>query len=124
MISIDQGLSALFTDLYERGLEKDVTVLVWSEFGRSPTINKDAGRDHWPTCGFCVLAGGGIKSGLVLGTSDAQAGYVKEHPVSPGDICVTIYHLLGIDPNTMVPDSTNRPHSITHGGSPIDAVLV
>ena len=121
---VDRAVPSLLQDLKERGLWDSTLVVMMGDMGRSPRVNKSAGRDHWPTCGFCVLAGGGIKSGLVLGSSDAQAGYVKEHPVSPGDICATIYHLLGIDPNTMVPDSTNRPHSITHGGSPIDAVLV
>lgn len=121
---VDRAVPSLLQDLKDRGLWNSTLVVMMGDMGRSPRVNKSAGRDHWPQCGFCVLAGGGIKSGLVLGSSDAQAAYVKEHPVSPGDICATIYHLLGIDPNTMVPDSTNRPHSITHGGAPIDAVLV
>ena len=121
---VDRAVPALLQDLQERGLWDSTLVVMMGDMGRSPKVNKSAGRDHWPQCGFCFLAGGGVKKGLILGTSDAQAAYPKEHAVTPGDICATIYHLLGIDPNTMVPDSTNRPHSITHGGLPIDAVLV
>lgn len=121
---VDRAVPALLQDLQERGLWDSTLVVMMGDMGRSPKVNKSAGRDHWPQCGFCFLAGGGVKNGLILGTSDAQAAYPKDHPVTPGDICATIYHLLGIDPTTMVPDSTNRPHSITHGGVPIDEVLV
>lgn len=120
---VDRSLTALLQDLKDRGLWASTLVVMMGDMGRSPKVNKSAGRDHWPQCGFCFLAGGGVKSGFVLGTSDAQAAYPKDRPVSPGDICATIYHLLGIDPSTMVPDSTNRPHSITHGGQPVAEVL-
>ena len=121
---VDRAVTSLLSDLKDRGLWETTLVVMMGDMGRSPKVNKNAGRDHWPQCGFCLLAGGGVKSGLVLGTSDAQAAYPKDRPVSPGDICATIYHLLGIDPTTMVPDSTNRPHSITHGGVPVEEVLV
>ncbi len=120
---IDRAVPALLQDLKDRGLWDSTLVVMMGDMGRTPKVNKSAGRDHWPQCGFCFLAGGGIKSGFVLGSSDAQAAYPKDRPVSPGDVCATIYSLLGIDPATMVPDSTNRPHSITHGGLPVDEVL-
>lgn len=120
---VDRSVTALLQDLKERGLWDSTLVVMMGDMGRSPKVNSSAGRDHWPQCGFCFIAGGGIKSGFVLGTSDAQAAYPKDRPVSPGDICATIYLLLGIDPSTMVPDSTNRPHSITHGGQPVGEVL-
>jgi hypothetical protein len=121
---VDRAVPALLQDLKDNGLWDSTLVVMMGDMGRTPKVNKNAGRDHWPQCGFCFLAGGGVKSGLVLGSTDAQAAYPKDHPVSPGDICATIYHLLGIDPNTMVPDGTNRPHSITHGGVPVDEVLI
>lgn len=120
---VDRAVPALLQDLKERGLWDSTLVVMMGDMGRTPKVNKTAGRDHWPQCGFCFLAGGGVKSGFVLGTSDAQAAYPKDRPVSPGDLCATIYLLLGIDPASMVPDSTNRPHSITHGGVPVDEVL-
>lgn len=121
--NFDRIYSALVTDLDERGLLDDTLVVAMGDMGRSPRINRKAGRDHWPQCGFALLAGGGTKSGFVLGASDRTAAYVTQHPVSPGDICATIYHLLGIDPHTIVHDLTGRPMSISHGGSPIREVL-
>ncbi|MDB5336107.1 MAG: Sulfatase [Planctomycetaceae bacterium] len=120
---VDRAVTALLQDLKDHGLWDSTLVVMMGDMGRTPKVNKNAGRDHWPQCGFCFLAGGGVKSGFILGSTDAQAAYPKDHPVSPGDICATIYHLLGIDYTTMVPDSTNRPHSITHGGVPVDEVL-
>ncbi|MDB5388614.1 MAG: hypothetical protein JWM11_4260 [Planctomycetaceae bacterium] len=120
---VDRAVPALLQDLQQRGLWDSTLVVMMGDMGRSSRVNKNAGRDHWPQCGFCLMFGGGVKKGYVLGTSDAQAAYPKDHPVSPGDVCATIYHLLGLDPNGMVPDRSNRPHSIAHGGSPISEVL-
>ena len=89
------------------------------EMGRSPRVNRKAGRDHWPKCGFSLLTGGGIQQGTVFGTTDKQAAYPTSHPVSPGDVVATIYHLLGVDPHMMVPDRSDRPIPIAHGGDPI-----
>ena len=93
------------------------------EMGRSPKVNSKAGRDHWPQCGFSLLAGGGVKSGFVHGETDKQAAYPISHPVSPGDIVATIYQLLGIDPHMTVRDQTGRPVAIAHGGDPINEIL-
>jgi hypothetical protein len=120
---LDRALTSLLEDLSESGLLTTTLVVVTGDMGRMPRINGKAGRDHWPQCGFCLLAGGGVKEGMVYGTSDKIGAYPTEHPVSPGDLVATIYRQLGIDPETTVPDHVGRPMSITHGGRPIDAIL-
>src|SRR5262249_30082814 len=119
----DQIFSALVTDLQDRGLLDSTLVVAMGDMGRTPRVNRFAGRDHWPQCGFCLLAGGGTKQGFVLGATDRIAASVVERRVSPGDIVATIYHLLGVDHDTMVHDLTGRPFSISHGGAPIHEVL-
>jgi len=114
---------AFLQDLVDRGLFDSTLVIAMGEMGRSPRVNSLAGRDHWPQCGFSLLAGGGVREGMVHGATDNQAAYPISHPVSPADLVCTIYHLLGIDHHTMVPDRANRPHSISHGGEPIWDVI-
>lgn len=107
---LDQGLSALIEDLRQRGLEKDVSVVVWGEFGRTPTINKDAGRDHWPRVSCALLAGGGMQHGQVIGATDRLGGEASERPVNFGEVFATLYHALGIDVSkTTINDFTGRP---------------
>lgn len=120
---LDQCLSALISDLDDRGLLDSTLIMVNGDMGRTPKINAAAGRDHWPQCGFCVFAGGGTKPGIVFGSSDKTAAYPKDHPVSPGDLCATVYHLLGIDSETTVLDHQDRPIHIAQGGRPIEGVL-
>jgi hypothetical protein len=120
---LDRALTALLEDLSERGLLKTTLVVVTGDMGRMPRINPKAGRDHWPQCGFCLLAGGGVKEGVVYGMSDKIGAYPSDCPVSPGDLVATIYQQLGIDPETTVPDQLGRPTMITHGGKPIRAIL-
>lgn len=96
----DQGLSALIEDLYARGLDKDVMVVVWGEMGRTPRINKRAGRDHWPAVSSALLAGGGMPTGQVIGATDAHAAYATERPVHYENVFATCYHHLGIFPHT------------------------
>lgn len=120
---LDRAVSALLDDLMDRGLLDSTLVIIQGDMGRSPRVNKSAGRDHWPQCGFCLLAGGGTRAGLVHGASDAMAAYPTEHPVSPGDLAATTYHLVGVDPEATVPDHTQRPVPISHGGRVIEAVL-
>lgn len=120
---LDLAYSALIQDLDERGLLDSVLVVVMGEMGRSPKVNAQAGRDHWPQCGFSLLTGGGVKSGTVFGATDKMAAYPKDHPVSPGDVVATIYQLLGIDPDLTVPDLSGRPIPIAHGGAPIRGVI-
>jgi Protein of unknown function (DUF1501) len=108
----DQGISALVEDVYGRGLDRDVTVVVWGEFGRTPKINKDAGRDHWSRVNGVLMAGGGMKTGQVIGSTDATAGEAKDTPIHFHDVLATIYNNLGIDPNGVVEDVFGRPSAI------------
>lgn len=107
---LDQGVSALVEDLHQRGLDKDVSVVVWGEFGRTPVINKAGGRDHWPGVSCGLLFGGGMKTGQVIGSTDRLGGEAKDRPVRFGDVFATLYHNLGIDPHaTTVNDLSGRP---------------
>jgi hypothetical protein len=121
----DQGLSALVEDLHQRGLDKDVSVVVWGEFGRTPTINKDAGRDHWPRVSCAVLAGGGMKHGQVIGATDRLGGEASERPVQFGEVFATLYHNLGIDINKVtLPDLAGRPqYLVTDGCQPMPELV-
>jgi hypothetical protein len=109
---VDAGISALVEDLYDRGLADDVSLVVWGEFGRSPKINKDAGRDHWAPVQAALLAGGGMKVGQVIGSTDKTGGYAEARPVHYRDILATIYHNLGIDPHQYVRGLNDRPTPI------------
>jgi hypothetical protein len=111
----EHTLPTLLDDLDQRGL-LDTTLVVWvGEFGRSPRINKLAGRDHWPQCYTALLAGGGVKRGHVYGSSDKLGAYPAADPVRPEDLSATLFHLLGIDPKTEVYDALNRPLPISTG---------
>jgi hypothetical protein len=117
----EQTLPTLLDDLEDRGL-LDETLVVWmGEFGRTPKINENESRDHWPQCYTVLLAGGGVKRGYVFGKSDAQAMYPDQNPVTPEDLAATIYYLLGIDPHTEIYDRNNRPLVI--GGRPVLDVI-
>ena len=105
----DTGISALIEDIYDRGLQDDVAVVVWGEFGRTPKINKDAGRDHWAPVNFALMSGGGFKVGQTIGASDKNGAYVSSQPIHYHDVLATIYHHLGIDPHGFVSDASNRP---------------
>jgi hypothetical protein len=119
---MDQGVSALLRDLHTRGL-LDETLVVWmGDMGRTPRINKDAGRDHWSFCYSIVMAGGGVRGGQVYGSSDRTASYPSTNPVSPTDVAATIYHCLGIEPHTDVTDQEGRPF-VVNTGKPIQALL-
>jgi hypothetical protein len=118
----EQTLPTLLHDLETRGL-LDTTLVVWmGEFGRTPRINDNASRDHWPQCYTALLAGGGVKRGFVYGASDKNGAYPTENPVRPDDLAATIYHLLGIDPETEVYDTGKRPLAIT-SGKPVTGVI-
>ncbi len=117
----DQTLPTLLDDLEERGLLEETLVVWMGEFGRTPVINKNLSRDHWPQCYTSLLAGGGVKGGHVYGTSDSQAMYPAEDPVQPEDLAATMYYLLGIDPSTEIRDHNNRPLVI--GGNTLHDVV-
>lgn len=120
--TFDTAFTALVNDLAERGLLDDTLVFVNAEFGRTPAINKNAGRDHWPFVYSLALAGAGIQPGAVYGASDQSAAYPTDKPHDPRDMAATIYHLLGVDPNTVIRDSTARPHQLVIG-KPIEGIL-
>jgi hypothetical protein len=118
----DHTLPTLLEDLDDRGLLDD-TLVVWAgEFGRSPRINDIAGRDHWPQCYTVLLAGGGVKRGYVHGSSDSRGAYPATHACRPEDLSATMYHMMGIDPHTMIRDPLNRPVPLSMG-SVIDGIL-
>ncbi|HSG70041.1 MAG TPA: DUF1501 domain-containing protein [Planctomycetaceae bacterium] len=107
---LDQGVAALVQDLHERGLSDDVTVLVWGEFGRTPKINERAGRDHWPSVHAALLAGGGMKTGQVIGSTNRLAEVADDRPVHMQEVFATVYKNLGIDvATTTISDHNGRP---------------
>jgi Protein of unknown function (DUF1501) len=118
----DQAVSALIEDLDSRGL-LDETMVYWTgDFGRTPKINRDAGRDHWPQCYTTLLAGGGIRRGMVYGSSDSSGAYPKDNPVRPDDLSATIFTILGVDPTSEMRDPLNRPIPISYG-SVVNSIL-
>lgn len=123
MPSLDQGLSALIKDLDRTGLLSTTLVMVSSEFGRTPKINKDAGRDHWPKVFSVMLAGGGIKGGTIYGTSNATASEPETDAVGPEDLATTIYHQLGIVADKELMSPGDRPIEIVDGGKIIKGLL-
>ncbi|TWT82138.1 hypothetical protein CA13_35990 [Planctomycetes bacterium CA13] len=124
MPALDVALSTLLDDLSERGLLDETLVMLTSEFGRTPKINADAGRDHWPKVFSVMLAGGGIKGGMIHGASDSTSSEPEENAVSPADLATTMYRLLGIvaDKELMAPG--DRPIEIVDGGKLIEPLMV
>jgi hypothetical protein len=112
---LDQAYSALLEDLWARGLLDETLVVMLGEFGRTPKINPQQGRDHWGACQSVVLAGGGIRGGQVYGSSDQHAAYPKSNPVMPEDVIATTYYALGISPDSLIHDRERRPHRISEG---------
>jgi hypothetical protein len=114
---LDSALSALITDLHERGMDKDVAVVVWGEFGRTPVINNKGGRDHWPRVSCALLAGGGMRHGQIIGATDKHAGEPTERPVAFGEVFATLYRHLGIDPHKLaLNDYSGRPQYLVEDG--------
>ena len=114
---LDQGLSALITDLHERGMQDDVSIVMWGEFGRTPKINAKNSRDHWPKANFCLLAGGGMNTGQVIGATNARGEEPSERPVKFQEVFATLYHNIGIDlNNATVLDAAGRPHYLVDPG--------
>ncbi len=116
----DQGLSALIEDLEDRGMLDDTLVVAWGEFGRTPKINGNAGRDHWPRVGGALLAGGGLRTGQVIGATDRLGGEIADRPVHFGEVFATLYHQLGINANEVtIEDLSGRPHFLVDGYKPM-----
>jgi len=120
----DQGITALIEDLHERGLADDVSFVAWGEFGRTPTINKDGGRDHWPQVGGGLLAGGGMKTGQVIGATDRLGGEAADRPTHFSEVIATLYHNLGLDPNqTTINDLQGRPRYLVDDYKPMKELI-
>lgn len=120
----DQGISALIEDLHTRGLDQDVSVVAWGEFGRTPRINKDAGRDHWPQASCALLAGGGMRMGQVIGSTNRLGEVPQDRPVHYQDVFATLYRQLGIDANTAtIPDPNGRPQFLLDRRDPIRELI-
>ena len=111
----DQSLAALIEDLDQRGLLDSTLIVATGEFGRTPRINPQAGRDHWPHCYTVVMAGGGVQGGAIFGSSDRHGEYPATDPVTPGDIAATVFWRFGLDHAAEIRDQTGRPHRLTTG---------
>jgi hypothetical protein len=114
---LDRALAALITDLHDRGLDRDVSVVVWGEFGRTPKINKDAGRDHWPQVSFALLAGGGLRHGQVIGETNRLGEYPINRPVKFQEVWATLYHAMGLNLSSVREfDLRGRPQYLVDQG--------
>jgi uncharacterized protein (DUF1501 family) len=120
---LDRSIHALVTDLHERGLDRDVLVLVWGEFGRMPRVNHVEGRDHWPDAGFALFAGGGLRMGQVVGETDSRGERPKTRALGAQNVLGTVYHALGIDPSRSIPDFSGRPMRLLDDGDPIAELI-
>ena len=119
----DQSIHALVTDLHQRGLDRDVAVVVWGEFGRTPRVNKNGGRDHWPPAGFALFAGGGFRTGQTIGRTDANGQRPEGKPYGPQNVLATLYGVLGIDPAATIADYNGRPMHLLDDRQPITELL-
>ena len=115
--TFDQAFTALVTDLEDRGLLDETLIVAMGEMGRTPKANASWGRNHWSTLFPAVLVGGGIKKGFIYGSTDKDAAYATEHPVSPEDMAATIFTALGINPDWQIPDAAGRPHLLSTGSA-------
>ena len=125
MPMLDDALSALVTDLHDRGLDQDVSVVCWGEFGRTPKINAGAGRDHWPRVSCALLAGGGMRTGQVIGSTDRFGEGAKDRPVTFPEVFATLYHNMGLDYKTIRDfDLSGRPqYLVPEGTQPIHEII-
>lgn len=119
----DRALSALVSDLDERGMLDETLVIMMGEMGRTPRVNKDAGRDHWSQCQTVILAGGGIKRGALIGASDATASYPTTQPYGIQDLLRTVFHLMGVHADKVYHTPLGRPVPLVNGGHRIDELL-
>ena len=120
----DQGLSALIEDLHQRGMDQDVAVIAWGEFGRTPRINPDAGRDHWPQVGGGLLAGGGFRTGQVIGATDRLGAEIAERPLHFSEVLAALYRHLGIEPETTkLNDLSGRPQYLLENTVPMPELI-
>jgi hypothetical protein len=112
----DRAVGALIQDLADRGMLDDTLVISAGEFGRTPKINNDAGRDHWPQAQSILIAGGGFRGGQVVGETNAKAEHPISRPIGPLDVCAAVYHVLGLSKEDTIPDLSGRPMHLLPGG--------
>ncbi|MCH2402178.1 MAG: DUF1501 domain-containing protein [Pirellulales bacterium] len=121
---LDHALAVFLEDVAERGLDKNILLVLTGDFGRTPKINAFGGRDHWPGLSTLALAGGGLQMGQVVGTSSARGEFPTSSPVQPKDLMATLFHVLGVPPKLQFPDYSGRPHYLLpEGASPISELL-
>src|SRR5205085_1102867 len=123
---LDEALSALIEDVYARGLDRQILVVATGEFGRTPRLSTDAngtGRDHWPQAYTALLSGGGLRTGQVVGSTNAKGEHPKERPFTPQDVLATVYRHLGIDPRHELTDAAGRPVPVLAAGRPIPELI-
>ncbi|RPI78667.1 MAG: DUF1501 domain-containing protein, partial [Planctomycetaceae bacterium] len=124
LAKLDQGVTALVEDLHNRGLDQDVSVVAWGEFGRTPRINPGGGRDHWPQASCALLAGGGMKMGQVIGSTNRLGEVPQDRPIHYQDVFATLYRQVGIDVNTAtIPDPNGRPQYLLDRREPIRELI-
>ena len=121
--TVDTGMSALINDLHDRGQLDNTLVLLLGEFGRTPKINKDGGRDHWPHAMSVLVAGAGVPPGQIIGATDVKGYYASENIYSPEDFACSLYTKMGIDPHKILYTNTGRPLPIVNGGAPIEELF-
>jgi hypothetical protein len=120
---VDHAVATFVQDVHDRGLQDDILLVVTGEFGRTPRINKNAGRDHWSPLSTLALSGGGLNMGQVVGESSAKAEHPKTNPITPQDLMATIFHVLGIDPNVQFVNQGGRPVFMVEEGKPIKELI-
>jgi hypothetical protein len=120
---VDKGIANLINDLHERGMAEDVVTVMWGEFGRTPKVNNNAGRDHWAPVMGAMIAGGGLKMGQAIGASTAKGERPKDRPYTPSNVLSTIYRQLGIDPALTFPNGAGRPMYILDDREPVKELL-
>jgi hypothetical protein len=116
---LDHAVATFVDDVYQRGLDRNILLVITGEFGRTPRVNNGAGRDHWAPLSTLALAGGGLRMGQVIGESNARAEVPKSRPVSPQDLMATVFHVLGIDPSLQLRDPSGRPVYLVENGKPL-----
>jgi hypothetical protein len=121
---LDRGLSGLISDLDQRGMLDTTLVVCLGEFGRTPKVNKDAGRDHWPGAMSVLFAGGGVPRGAIVGATDPKGYYASDNVYSPEDFAVSLYTKLGVDPHQVLHTAAGRPVQLVNGGRPIKELFV
>src|SRR5262249_30257902 len=120
---VDKGVANLIGDLYDRGLDKDVVTVMWGEFGRTPKINGNAGRDHWAPVMSALVAGGGLRMGQAIGASTARGERPRERPCTVPQVLATIYRAIGIDPALTFPNGSGRPMYVLDDREPVGELL-